>query len=84
MKKVKKKEILKTVTNSLTVALKKFKISAPSKKTQKILAKATKDIARQLKGELKNIAKKSPRVVVKRKSVPAGRQGKKINITSKA
>lgn len=69
MKTLKKKEIRQTVETAMKGALEKLHILKPSKKTKRILSKASKKVSRRLKGEVKGLLKKS-------KSVKAHGNGK--------
>ena len=53
MKKIKKKEIVHTVEKAIGTALEKLDITDPSKKTEKLLEKVSKEFSGQLKKEVK-------------------------------
>lgn len=59
MKTIKKQEIRKTTETVLNELLTKHEIGSPSKRTQRILAKASERISAQLKREIKKRHKKN-------------------------
>ena len=69
MKKLKKKEIRQVVDKAIEGALEKLSIAKPSKKTKKVLQKASKKVTSRLKGEVKSLKTKV-------KSVKAHSNGK--------
>jgi len=59
MKTIPKKELRQTTENTLKELFAKHEIASPSKRTKRLLAKATKRISDQLKLEIKKKFKKS-------------------------
>jgi hypothetical protein len=55
MPKIKKKEIRQTVDEAMGGALEKLKISTPSRKTKKVLAKVSRKFTKRLKKEVNQI-----------------------------
>jgi hypothetical protein len=59
MEKINKKELRANTESALTDILTKHKISAPSKRTKKVIAKVSRRFSSQLKEEIKNHLKKN-------------------------
>ena len=67
MKKISKKEIELTVSNSLIAVVTDFNITEPSKKTNKLIKKVSRKMSEELKQDLKKQMKQMEKV--SRKSV---------------
>lgn len=67
MKKMKKNEIAHTVEEAMGSALEKLKITKPSKKTEKVVGKVSKEFSGQLEKEVKKQDKKNAKAVEKAK-----------------
>lgn len=67
MKNIKKKEIVYTVEKAMGTALEKLEITDPSKKTEKLLEKVSKEFSGQLKKEIKTKNKKVAKAAKKAK-----------------
>jgi len=67
MEKIKKSEIANTFQEALGSSLEKLKISSPSKKTEKVLTKISKEFSGQLKKEIKKQEKKVAKAAKKTK-----------------
>lgn len=85
MKKVKKEEISHMVEEAMGSALEKLKITAPSKKTTKLLGKVSKKFSSQLKAEVKKQDKKIAKASkVAQKAKPAKKGKTKVTKTDPA
>lgn len=58
MKTLKKKDLRLTVKEALTMVVGNFQIEKPSRKTTRLIDKASKKLSKELKGELKRQTKK--------------------------
>jgi len=67
MKKIKKIDIAHTVEKAMGSTLEKLKITSPSKKTEKLLSKMSKEFSGQLKKEVKRREKKVAKAAKKAK-----------------
>ncbi len=67
MEKITKKEIANTVEEAMGSTLEKLKITSPSKKTEKVLHKVSKEFSGQLKKEVKKQDKKASKAAKKDK-----------------
>lgn len=63
MKKISKKEIRTTVEGAVNLAIEQLEASPASKKTQRLVKKASKKISGRLKTELKKISKKAEKTI---------------------
>ena len=71
-KKISKKEIALTVEQAMGSALEKLEITAPSKKTEKLIGKVSKKFSGRLKKEVKSLDKKIAKAAKKaKKEIPA-------------
>lgn len=74
MKTLKKKDLRLTVKEALTLVVGNFQIEKPSRKTTKLIDKASKKLSRELKTELKRQTKKmikAGKVVKKQEEIAA-------------
>lgn len=62
MKKISKKEIQDKVEDAVNVALQQFDAPIASKKTKRLVEKASKKISSQLKHDLKKLSKKAEKM----------------------
>ena len=67
MEKIKRSEIANTFQEALGSSLEKLKISSPSKKTEKVLTKISKEFSGQLMKEIKKQEKKVAKAAKKTK-----------------
>lgn len=67
MNKITKKEIAHTVEEAMGSTLEKLKITSPTKKTEKLLTKVSKEFSGQLKKEVKKLDKKASKEAKKAK-----------------
>lgn len=67
MEKIKKIEIAHTVEEAMGSTLEKLKITSPSKKTEKLLSRMSKEFSGQLKKEIKRREKKVAKATKKAK-----------------
>ncbi|HSF52333.1 MAG TPA: hypothetical protein VLA71_01200 [Algoriphagus sp.] len=67
MNKITKKEIAHTVEEAMGSTLEKLKITSPTKKTEKLLTKVSKEFSGQLKKEVKKLDKKASKAAKKAK-----------------
>lgn len=58
MKTLKKKDLRLTVKEALTLVVGNFQIEKPSRKTTKLIDKASRKLSKELKGELKKQTRK--------------------------
>ena len=63
MKKISRKEIRHKVADAMNVAIQQLDVSDTSKKTKKLLEKASKKISGQLKQDLKKMSKKAEKAL---------------------
>lgn len=74
MKTLKKKDLRLTVKEALILVVGNFQIEKPSRKTTKLIAKASRKLSKELKGELKRQTKKmvkAGKAVKKEESIAA-------------
>lgn len=76
MKKIQKKEIRHTIEIAMNQALSMLEISAPSKKTRKVIDKVSKKITNEVKRELKRQTKRATKA-----NRPAKKNGVPISKT---
>lgn len=65
MEKITKKEITETVEAAMGTTLNKLNINSPSKKTEKLLHKVSKEFSGQLKKEVKKMDKEAAKAAKK-------------------
>ena len=65
MERITKKEIANTVVAAMGSTLEKLKITSPTKKTEKVLHKVSKEFSGQLKKEVKKLDKKASKAAKK-------------------
>lgn len=62
MKKVSKKYVRTKIEESVSKTIEDLELSPVSRKTRKLIAKASKKISKQLKGELKRLNKRANKI----------------------
>jgi hypothetical protein len=81
MKKISRKEIRHKVEDAMNVAIQQLDVSDTSKKTKKLLEKASKKISGQLKQDLKKMSRKAEKAL--KASDKQARNKKKILVNGR-
>ncbi|HEX5171963.1 MAG TPA: hypothetical protein VFW11_22445 [Cyclobacteriaceae bacterium] len=79
MKKISKKEIRHKVEDAMNLALQQLEASPTSKKTKKLVEKASKKISSQLKQDLKKLSKKAEKAIKASDKQPKSKKKADVN-----